>query len=169
MPTATVRVASASRMRHSPPSSGAREEKPDGLACGFSHRGLVVCGAALGAMLFFAGVVAPLTFRTLPSDVAADFIRALFPVYYAVLMAVTAAAALSLWDRREAPVLAAVAVLFAFARWGLMPRINRARDLHLLGEAEEGKIFRRLHRLSVLINVAQMIALLGVFTHLAST
>lgn len=131
--------------------------------------GFLLCGMVLGAMLFFAGVVAPLTFRTLPSDIAGDFIRALFPVYYGVLMAATAAAALSLWDRREGPVLAAVAVLFAFARWGLMPRINWARDLHLMGEPEEGKIFRRLHRLSVLINIAQMIALLGVLLHLAST
>lgn len=130
--------------------------------------GLLLCGMALGAMLFFAGVVAPTIFRTVAADMAGDLIRALFPPYYVVLMIVTAVAALSLWERPEAPVLAAVSALFAFARWGLLPRIGQARDLKLLGEPGEGKVFRRLHRLSVVINLAQMLALLGVFLHLAT-
>lgn len=130
--------------------------------------GFLLCGIALGAMLFFAGVVAPMVFRSLPADTAGSFIRRLFPVYYVVLMAVTGISALSLWGNREALVLAAVCGLFAFAHWGLMPRINRARDLQLLGDADEGRIFSRLHRLSVLVNTAQMLALLAVFIRLAA-
>lgn len=129
--------------------------------------GLLLCGMALGAMVFFAAVVAPLVFRHFPADIAGDFIRALFPRYYGVLMIVTGIAALALWGRHEAGVLTAVCLLFGFARWGLMPRINEARDLELLGDAQEGKIFRRLHRLSVIANAAQMLALLAVFVRLA--
>jgi hypothetical protein len=129
----------------------------------------LLCGSALGAMVFFAAVVAPLVFRNLPADIARDFIRRLFPVYYTVLLAVTGAAAIATWGRREALVLAVVAGLFAFARWVLMPRINRARDLEMLGDPNEGKIFTRLHRTSVIINAAQMLALLVVFVHVVHT
>ena len=130
--------------------------------------GFLLSGAALGAMLFFAAVVTPLVFRNLPSDIAGDFLRGVFPVYYAVLMAATGVAAVCLWPWHEALVLAAVALLFAFARWGLMPRIDRARDLNLLGDADEGEVFRRLHRMSVIIAIAQMLGLLAVFLRLAT-
>lgn len=130
--------------------------------------GFLLSGMALGAMLFFAAVVTPLVFRNLPSDIAGDFLRGMFPVYYAVLMAVTGIAALCLWPWPEAVLVAAVALLFAFAKWGLRPRIGRARDLSLLGDAEETKVFRRLHRLSVIIAVAQMLALLTVLLRLVT-
>jgi hypothetical protein len=128
---------------------------------------LLLCGMALGAMVFFAAVIAPIVFRSLPADIAGGFIRGLFPVYYSVLLGVTAIAALGLWGRQEALVLAVVAGLFAFARWGLMPRINRARDLERCGDAQESRIFSRLHRLSVIVNTVQMVALLAVFLRLA--
>jgi Domain of unknown function (DUF4149) len=124
--------------------------------------GTLLSSVALGGMLFFAAVFAPAVFRTLQPATAADFLRQVFPVYYRVLTALTILAALLLWDRWEALVLAMIALLFVFARYGLMPRISQARDARLDGDESEGRTFVRLHRLSVVINLSQMAALLAV-------
>jgi Domain of unknown function (DUF4149) len=124
--------------------------------------GTLLCAVALGGMLFFAAVFAPLVFHALQPATAGDLLQQVFPVYYRVLTALTIMAALLLWDRWETPVLAMIALLFVFARYGLMPRINRARDARLEGDESEGRTFVRLHRLSVIINLAQMAALLAV-------
>jgi len=128
--------------------------------------GTLLAALGLGGMLFFAAVFAPLVFRKLPADDAGPFIREVFPVYYTVLTVMTVLAALALWNRAEAPVLAAVAALFVFAQHVLMPRINRASSLRQLGDIAEAANFTRLHRLSVIINVAQMAALLAVVLRL---
>jgi hypothetical protein len=124
--------------------------------------GTLLCAVALGGVLFFAAVFAPLVFRTLQPATAGDLLRQVFPVYYRVLTALTILAALLLWDRWQTPVLAMIALLFVFARYGLMPRIGRARDARLDGDEVEARTFVRLHRLSVVINLSQMAALLAV-------
>jgi hypothetical protein len=124
--------------------------------------GTLLCAVALGGMLFFAAVFAPLVFRALQPATAGDLLRHVFPVYYRVLTALTILAALLLWDRWETPVLVTIALLFVFARYGLMPRISRARDARLDGDEVEARTFVRLHRLSVVINLSQMAALLAV-------
>jgi Domain of unknown function (DUF4149) len=130
--------------------------------------GFLLCGIALGGMVFVAAVVVPLVVRILPQDVAGDLLCRLFPVCCLVLIVVTGSAALLLWRRQESLVLATIAALFAFARWALLPRIERARDLALLGVAAEAKIFGRLRGLSVIIGAAQAAALLAVFLRLAA-
>ena len=133
----------------------------------FAHAiGTLLSAVALGGMLFFATVFAPQVFRSLQPATAGDLLRQVFPVYYRVLTALTVLAALLLWDRRTTPVLALIALLFVFARYGLMPRIGRARDARLDGDESEARTFVRLHRLSVVINLAQMAALLAVCLHL---
>ena len=66
--------------------------------------------------------------------------------------------------------MALVAASAALSRQFLMPRINRLRDAQLAGDTQAGLRFDRLHRLSVWINSAQILALLwvvfGVFTGL---
>lgn len=119
-----------------------------------------VAAAILGAMLFFAVVVAPLVFRYLPADMAGTFLRGLFPRYYDVLAVATFIAAALSFEPWPAVVLLVVALLFLFSRFWLMPRINAARDAEPEGGSD--KRFRHLHGTSVLINLAQMIALLVV-------
>lgn len=126
----------------------------------------LLCAIALGGMVFFAAFFAPLIFRKLAPEVAGTFIREVFPVYYLSLIALTVLATLLLWNQPEAPVLAATALLFLFARFVLMPRINQARDASAAGDQAEGEAFVRLHHLSVIINVAQMAALVVVFVRL---
>jgi Domain of unknown function (DUF4149) len=131
--------------------------------------GLLLCSVALGGMLFFVAIFAPLVFRKLPADTAGSFIRQLFPIYYATLIVLSGCAAVLLWGRAEAPVLAAVALLFVFSRFALMPRMIRARDASLEGDFSEGETFGRLHRLSAIINIAQIVAFLTVFVRFMQT
>lgn len=112
--------------------------------------------AILGAMLFFAAVVAPLVFAHFPEADAGAFIRRLFPRYYDVLAVVTAVGSLFALGSVVGALMSAVMVLFVFSRFWLMPRINAARD------AGRGARFTLLHRASVVINSAQILALLGV-------
>jgi hypothetical protein len=126
--------------------------------------------AAVGGMLFFAGGVAPVVFRSLPAEAAGPFLRRLFPVYYLVFGIVTALAAVvaaggGLW--REAVLLALVAAGFAVARQGLMPRINALRDRVNAGEAAAQGGFDALHRASVWLNGLQLLGLLAIAVLLA--
>ncbi len=112
--------------------------------------------AILGAMLFFAAVVAPLVFAHFPEADAGAFIRRLFPRYYDVLAIVTALGSLFALGSVVGALMSAVMVLFVVSRFWLMPKINAARD------AGRNARFALLHRASVIINVAQILALLGV-------
>jgi len=118
----------------------------------------MLAAAVLGAMLFFAGVVAPMVFAHFPEADAGAFIRRLFPRYYDVLAIASAVGAALALGTFEGMILAAVAALFVISRFWLMPRINAARDL---GAAAEQR-FEQLHRASVIINLVQMVALIVV-------
>jgi hypothetical protein len=120
----------------------------------------LVTALILGGMVFFAFLFAPLVFTKLPAKTAGGFIREVFPVYYVAFAGVALIAALLAIPRIDALVLAVVGGLFLLARFWLMPRINAARD------QGENRSFDRLHRLSVIINAAQMIAVFAVFVRL---
>jgi hypothetical protein len=130
----------------------------------------IIAGLALaltfGGMSFFSAVMAPLVFTQLPFDTAAGFIRRVFPWYYLVMGLCALVALGGLWLSGApawASALTALVVLgFAFARQVLMPRINAARDGELAGEAGAARRFQTLHRVSVVINAAQWIAVLAV-------
>ena len=125
---------------------------------------LWVVGALAGSMLFFALVVAPKVFQSLPADEAGVFLRSFFPGYYAWgLLLATASALIAMWSNAILSMAcAAVAGLFAYARQILMPKINAARDAQLRRDTEAGKQFNRLHLQSVVINGAQLLVLIGV-------
>lgn len=128
---------------------------------------LLITGLVLGGMAFFAFVFAPLVFMKLPQDTAGAFIRQVFPVYYRAVAIMTVLASVTAWASVEGLVLALVAIAALVAWLGLMPRINLARDASTQ-DAAAAKRFARLHRISVVINAVQMIALLIVFIRLAS-
>lgn len=140
------------------------------MTLGFATLG--VLGALIGSMLFFAAIVAPTVFRALPAEHAGPFLRRLFPRYYAWGFSLAALASLLAALAGATPaaivVLALIALGFGFARQVLVPRINRARDAELAGDAAAGRRFARLHRLSVLLNLAQLLAAIGLFVALDS-
>lgn len=123
----------------------------------------------LGGMAFFAAVVAPAVFRVLDAHGAGRFLRALFPRYYAWGLALSLLGlAPALYAGSAAAILlGAVALLFLFARQWLMPRINASRDAGLAGDIAAMTRFRSLHRLSVAVNAAQMLALALLWSWLA--
>ena len=125
---------------------------------------------AFGAMIFFAAVMAPLIFTKLEEETAGRFIREVFPRYYAFLAILCGIAAPCLAS--TAPVVAAViatnAVGFLFARQCLMPRINDARDREKAGDQSAGPVFERGHRVSVFLNTAQLVTVLGSLIELLS-
>ncbi|MEM6293963.1 MAG: DUF4149 domain-containing protein [Myxococcota bacterium] len=126
----------------------------------FAAVSIHLAGAMLGAMVFFAGVVAPVVFKALPEASARTFLRTLFPRYYDVLAVVAFVAAVFAFASWHGAMLAGVGGLFVFSRFGLMPKINAARDASASDEAAATR-FERLHKLSVWINVAQMAALIA--------
>ena len=122
-------------------------------------------GALAGSMLFFAIVVAPSVFRALPAEVAGSFLRRLFPLYFLwglVMSLLCTITALYAAELVVGSICALVAILFAYARYSLLSRINRARDRKLDGDATAERQFKRLHLQSVLINAAQLLLMIGV-------
>ncbi len=128
----------------------------------------LLAAATLGVMLFFACVVAPTIFKTLPEQMAGSLIRRLFPHYYLVLAVITGLAAmLALGTLNAAAALALVCGVFLAGRFVLMPRINQARDASLAGDRAAATTFRRLHGASVILNAIQMLVLAAVAVRLA--
>ena len=125
---------------------------------------LYVIAGTLGAMLFFAIGVAPIVFQALPAEQAGLFLRKLFPRYYLSLI-IGSTAGGALWLAIQ-PLAAGVCLLIALStlwiRQWLVPRINALRDRELSGDVSAGEEFARLHRLSVVINMVQLLALLGI-------
>ena len=128
---------------------------------------LTLTALLLGGMVFFAAFMTPLVFMKLERPVAAEFLRDVFPTYYQVMAILAVLAALPVWYRPEASVLAGIAALFVLIKMFLLPLINRARDARDDGDAAGAARFSKLHRLSVLINLAQLLTVFWVFFRLA--
>ena len=124
-----------------------------------------------GSIVFFSAGTAPVIFRQLDEASAGRFLRALFPRYYLVLLftAVIAALGFALTRPVDAVIMAIVALGAVISRQGLMPRINAARDRMLAGDEASGRLFNRLHRASVVINLLQLAAALVVLVRLAGS
>jgi hypothetical protein len=126
---------------------------------------LLLVAALYGGMLMFMAVFTPLVFRSLPAAAAAGaFLRDVFPVYYRVCGILALLAALPLVPAHAYPAEIAALVAaagFVLANRVLRPALNRAR--------EEGRdpAFRRLHRLSVALHLAQFAAVAAVLIRLA--
>lgn len=122
---------------------------------------LYAIATLLGAMLFFSFIVTPMAFRALEGETVSKYLRALFPHYYLVIVICGAVAALTLAiDARPVPA-AAMAMVAGFAllvRQGLLPRLDALRAGRAAGDVVATRQFKRLHGLSMAINLAQMIA-----------
>lgn len=122
---------------------------------------IVSLSATLGVMLFFAVAIAPTVFHALPADQAGLFLRSLFPRYYAALIIGSSTAGLSLLTTYplSAGVCFSIAISTLWSRQILAPQINQLRDKELAGDAIAGQQFAKWHRISVAINLVQIIAL----------
>lgn len=116
----------------------------------------LILAANIGIMLFFTIAVAPTIFTVLPAEWAAKYVRAFFPKYYAVLGITSAVAAAFETTLSCRLLLAGCALFFFFSQWVITPAVNRARD------AGREQSFKLLHRLSVLINLVQLLIFIWV-------
>lgn len=131
---------------------------------------LLAAALLLGAMAFFSFIVAPMVFVTLEAPLAARVIRALFPVYYLVIIGLGAATALPLAIAGrpvDAAAMAFVAGFAALLRQGLLPRLDALRAAKEAGDAVAVRRFARLHRASVAVNMAQLLATAAILLRLA--
>jgi hypothetical protein len=124
----------------------------DGVAC-------LVAAASIGSMVFFSAVVAPNVFRTIPAEHAGAFLRALFPHYF-LLNGLASLVCAGMTGQSVAGALFALSgVAMLLVRFILIPQINAARDSMLSGTKSAKDTFDRLHGLSVVVNVAEIIAM----------
>ena len=68
----------------------------------------------------------------------------------------------------DALAMVCIGIVFLLARFVLLPGINRNRDAGQAGDAAAKKRFDRLHRLSVGVNLVQMLAVLAVLVRFAA-
>ena len=121
----------------------------------------------LGGMLFFPSVVAPMVFASLPEAQAGAFLRAMFPRYYVFMIILSLAAAVMFQLSQGAVVIVeavlclSVSVSTFWVRQRLLPRINTARDAQLAGDVKASEAFDRGHKLSVVINIVQLVLLVA--------
>ena len=121
----------------------------------------------LGGMLFFPSVVAPVVFASLPEAQAGAFLRAMFPRYYVFMIILSLAAAVMFQLSQgavvsvEAVLCLSVSVSTFWVRQRLLPRINTARDAQLAGDVKASEAFDRGHKLSVVINIVQLVLLVA--------
>ncbi|MBT3766129.1 MAG: DUF4149 domain-containing protein [Rhodospirillaceae bacterium] len=121
---------------------------------------LIASSFLLGAMLFFASVAAPAIFKFLPEDARPPMLRGIFPRYYAwcAVVALIASGLAAPVHTTPAAIMGAVTLGFLFLRYGLIPKIEIAREGRSQGDEAARAQFATLHRLSVFINLAQMVA-----------
>ena len=112
---------------------------------------------SFGVIVCFSFVVAPITFITLDIENAGKFIRRLFPFYYGFnLFCLILSLLIALVDGSFAVryhIVILCVILFLFTLFYLMPKINKYRD------SSNERMFKITHRLSVVINYAQLILL----------
>lgn len=115
----------------------------------------------LGGMIFFPTVVAPAVFTSLDKAQAGSFLRKLFPNYYSFIIIVSGFAAI-LDDFKNPSFVICIVILIStlITRQFLMPLINLWRDAELAGDITAGHKFKIAHRLTVVLNVGQMIGLI---------
>jgi len=128
---------------------------------------VIAVGVWLGAMVFFASVVAPTVFGTLEPQMAGQMIRRVFPRYYLFgLICLTVATLASLAAPAASPwmIVACAAMLGAtwYAREVLMPQVNTVRAAMLASNETRSPEFDRLHQRSVQLNTAEMVICLVV-------
>lgn len=131
--------------------------------------GLTALAALVGGMIFFVAIMAPTIFTVLDGEQAARLIRRVFPRYYLYLLICAGLSAIGFLfvDRPSAVILAVIAAASVWLRQGLMPAINRRRDAQLAGDLSAKRQFDQLHRLSVMVNMAQLLVALAVTIRIA--
>ena len=112
---------------------------------------VILISFLLGALVFFASIVSPTVFKSIPLEQGSKFLRALFPKLFLFGSAISLISSLIAYNINfvVSILLITSASLFVINRNVLTPKINDYRDKELEGNKEAGKIFSKLHHISV--------------------
>ena len=132
----------------------------------FVEIGLLLNALLLGAMISFVLVTSPTVFQTLDEEHSKKFLRLIFPrlfnfcFFISIFMFLFFALGAFVFGMALG---ISVAISFLINTYLLTPRINKMRDLMLEGHTESGRVFKNLHRASVLLYLLNMIFILAIF------
>ena len=132
----------------------------------FIETGLFLNALLLGAMISFVLVTSPTVFKTLDEEYSKKFLRFIFPRLFNFCFFISTFIFLffALGEFVFGMVLGiSIAISFLINTYLLTPRINKMRDLMLEGHAESGRVFKNLHRASVLLYLLNMIFIFAIF------
>jgi len=116
---------------------------------------ILITAAILSFMIFFPAVVATSVFKVLDEKASSKFLRIFFPKYYLfgfILSYLGLLTSILKQDKISLFFFIFISLSFIFSKQILMPMINKAKD-----ESKEIK-FNKLHKLSVFINLLQIIS-----------
>ena len=120
----------------------------------------VTIGIILGFMLFFPIVVAPTVFTILNEKQSSLFLRSFFPKYYlfGIILCMVAISFTFILEETLTLIFFLVMIFgFIYSRQILTPAINKARDDEIKGNKQSKNKFEKLHRISVIINIIQIL------------
>ena len=132
----------------------------------FIEIGLFLNALLLGAMISFILVTSPTVFKTLDEEHSKKFLRFIFPrlFNFCFFISIFMFLFFALGEFVLGMALGiSVAISFLINTYLLTPRINKMRDLMLEGHTESGRVFKNLHRASVLLYLLNMIFILAIF------
>ena len=128
----------------------------------------ILAAGTLFIMLFFSISVARNVHKALDKENAGILLRILFPEYFFwgfIFSLISGLLYLFEGNTIRFLVMLIIASMAAFSRYYLVTRINKNRDLMIQGNPKAVKEFSSLHKISVSINVIQIILLLILLTY----
>ncbi len=113
----------------------------------------------VGGLIFFATVIAPTIFISLDPKNARSFLRKIFPKVYLYSGVISFVISVNLFfiDSFLSFIFIIITVGYIFSRQVLMLKINNAAD------NKNDKVFRKLHKFSVVIFLTQIILMILVY------
>ena len=128
--------------------------------------GLLLNAFILGVMTSFMVVTSPAVFKTLDEDHSKKFLRYIFPrlFNFCFLISMFMFLFFSLGDFVSGMIFGiAIAISFLINTYFLTPRINKMRDLMIIGHSGSEKKFKMLHSVSVLLYLISMVLVVAIF------
>ncbi len=128
--------------------------------------GILLNALLLGVMVSFIVVTSPTVFKTLDEEHSRSFLRFIFPRLFKFCFLISTLMSLFFVLAEFSFGLitgSAIAISFLINTYLLTPRINKMRDLMLVGQSEAEKIFKKLHFASVLLYLFSMLFIALIF------
>ncbi len=128
--------------------------------------GILLNALLLGVMVSFIVVTSPTVFKTLDEEHSRSFLRFIFPRLFKFCFLISTLMSLFFVLAEFSFGLiagSAIAISFLINTYLLTPRINKMRDLMLVGQSEAEKIFKKLHFASVLLYLFSMVFIALIF------